>query len=208
MSLPMRRPRPSTLLLRPTGRAACALLGLACLLPAPGYGQGRSFEWIEVSAGLTGDAGRSTYQSYWQRGYGGELSVATPLFAGQAEAGAALHRYATRLERIPRFDAFFAFAGWGVALAPSPHVGWYNGFRLGNYHMRFDEETFTGVRNESELAIALQSRLDLSPVRGWTLFGSVTLQQVYTYIRLRQVYVTAGLRHRMDSPRWLEAFLR
>ncbi len=165
------------------------------------------FATLEVAAGGSTDVARSLVDTYWEQGYGAELSVTTPFYAGTAELGGALHRFDARTADVPRFDAVAVFAGWGVELHPVRWAGWYNGVRIGNYRMSFDDDTFAGVRNESELLVGLHSRIDLE-LGGWTVFGGVTLQQVYTFIRMRSVHVGGGLRYRMRAPGWLQEVLR
>lgn len=175
---------------------------------AAGQAPGGPFSTLEVALGGTTNLNETTFHEYWRPGQGAELSLSTLFYVGEAEAGAALHRYDAHAD-VPRFDALFAFVGWGVALQPVPWIGWYNGLRVGNYRMAFEDDTdFPGVRNESELTLALHSRLDLSPGRGWTIFGGATLQQTYTFIRLRYVYATGGIRYAFETPAWLQTFLK
>lgn len=201
--------RPGALLLR---------LALCCAAWAPADAARSQapapFSTLDVALGGAADVGNALFYEaplfydYWKPGAGAELSVGTPFYLGDVEVGAGLHRYGSATADVPDFDALRVYAGWGIAFRPETWFGWYNGVRLGVFRMRFDEDTFEGVRNESELFVGFHSRVEVTPVRGWSVFGAVTVQQVYTYIRLRPVYLTGGIRRRLDTPGWLEAVLR
>ena len=190
----------------------CALLLLLLILPFSARAQviprAEPFSTISIAAGGTYNVSRSVIHDFWKPGYGGELSLSTPFYFGQAEAGGAFHTYDVADPSVPRFDAILLFAGWGVAVSPIPYFSWYNGFRLGNNRMTFDDDTFPGIRTESEFMLGLNSRLDLLLLQGVGVFGSASLSQTYTFIRFRTVYVTAGLTYRAPSPEWVKSFLR
>lgn len=176
--------------------------------PAAAQPASTPFAMIELSLAASGDVGASLFHDYWRGNTGAEATFATPFYLGTAEAGASIHRYRALRPDVPRFDAVSVYFGWGIPVRITPWLAWHNGLRLGNMRMTFDDDTFKGVRNESELLIGLHSRVEIEPVRNWALFASVTVQQVYTYVRLRPVYVQGGIRHRLRSPQWLEAFLQ
>lgn len=188
--------------------ATLVLLLLACLAPLEAPGQAVApFATLEVAASGTLNVNRNTFHETWRRGYGGGLHVATPFYLGTAELGADLHRYDSFVPPRPRFDALFLFAGWGVAADPPGPLDSYVGLRLGNYRMTFDDATFEGVRNESELAVALHGRLGLRLTDELQLFTAATLLQAYTFVRLRFAYASAGVSYRLDTPRWLQSVL-
>ena len=189
----------------------CALL-LVLILPLSARAQllpqAEPFSTIDIAAGGTYNVSRSVIHDFWKPGYGGELSLSTPFYFGQAEAGGAIHSYDVADPSVPRFDAILLFAGWGVAVTPTPYLSWYNGVRLGNNRMTFDDDTFPGIRTESEFMLGLNSRLDLRLSQEVGVFGSAWLSQTYTFIRFRTVYVSAGLTYRTPSPEWVKTFFR
>ncbi len=168
----------------------------------------KPFSRIEIAGGGALNVGNGPIHDYWEPGYGGEISFLTPFYLGSAEAGAAYHRYEEVSGRVPRFDALLVFAGWGLALEPVDWVSWYNGFRLGNNRMTFDEETFPGVKNESEFLVGAQSRVTIRLFKQTGIFGAAHYTQTYTFVRFRTLYVSAGLTTSFGTPSWFQAFLR
>ena len=186
-----------------------AAVAVLCATAAPSArGQHEPFSRVEITGGPVSDVGSSRIHHYWKPGYGGEVSLFTPFYLGYAEAGAAYHRYDVAVSTVPRFDALLVFAGWGMALEPVHWLSWYNGFRIGNSRMTFDEETFPGVQNESEFLLGGQSRLTLRVYKRTGLFGAVHLTQTYTYVRMRTTYVSFGVTTSFSSPSWLRTALR
>lgn len=175
----------------------------------PAAAQGDPFETLEVSvAASAGVMDAPLFRQYWRPGRGGEAALATPFYVGRAEVGAVVQRHEAAVAEVPRYDAAHLYLGWGLRHAITRHLGVYGGLRLGNYMMRFDDDTFPGVRNESEFTLGLQARLDVTPAPGWHLSGGVAAQQVFTYLRLRQVTASVGLRHTFGTPGWLRRFLQ
>lgn len=166
------------------------------------------FSRVSVSAGGAQNVNRNVFHDYWEPGYGGELVVATPFYLGEAELGVALHRYDVVDPAVPAFDAVLTFLGWGIDLSPVNVISWFNGLRVGNYRMAFDEETFQGVRNESELTLGLQSRIDLHVNRAVGFYVAGRFLRTYTSPRFDTAYVSGGLTLSFDAPGWLRTILR
>ncbi len=191
-------------LLRALHAAAAALCLCACALPL----QAQPFETLELSVTGTVNVNRNLLHEFWRAEPGGGLNVTTPFYLGFAEAGGLLHRYGVQTGAVPRFDALLVYAGWGLRLRLAPRLTWQNGFRVGNYRMMFDDDTFAGVRNESELALSLHSSLSLRLSGRMAVRVSGSYTKVFTFLRLKLFHVSAGVTYRMRTPEWLREFLR
>ncbi|MFQ5572597.1 MAG: hypothetical protein ACE5G0_23230 [Rhodothermales bacterium] len=165
------------------------------------------FSMVEFRASGTQNMNKNFLHDFWDQGFGGELSIATPFYLGYAEAGGAFHRYRVAQPTVPAFNALLFYAGWGLGTDLGSVARIEGGARIGNYRMSFDEDTFTGVKNESELALMLHTRLAVRPFGPVSLHVSGSYMQVYTFVRLKLWYVSAGLSYRMRSPRWLKEML-
>ncbi|MEX0820868.1 MAG: hypothetical protein WD021_01880 [Rhodothermales bacterium] len=182
-------------------------LSLIILVPGTVVGQS-AFSRITISGGADATIHSPRLLPDWKPGRGGHLSVSTPFYFGEAEAGAAFHRYDAQTTDVPRFDALMAFVGWGVRLAPAESFSWYNGMRVGSYRMAFDEETFPGIRNESELSIGLQTRIDVHLTPALNVYIAGRYNRTYTAPRLDLAYLSGGLAISLESPEWLVTLLR
>jgi len=199
-------------LLRPGLRRPGLVLALLLLGPTPATvaAQDRRapFETLEVMVVGATNVNHNFLHTFWKPHTGGGLVLTTPFYLGTAEVGGLYHEYTPRSEGRPLFNAFFLFAGWGLHARPTARISWYNGFRVGNYRMSFDEDTFSGTRNESELTFALQSRLSLSLSSRIAVHLEGGYQKTYTFLRLKLFFVSAGLSYRLHSPAWLKELLQ
>lgn len=166
------------------------------------------FETLSFYSGGLTSFGASPLTDHWNPRYGGEGSVSTPFYWGNAETGLTRFRYDALTREVPRFTAVFIFIGWGLSVIPIKSITWYNGLRIGNYRMTFDRKELSGVKNENELAISLRTQLELVVSPEWSLYAAASLNQAYTYIRLRQYFFTFGLTYSVSTPSWLKEFLR
>ncbi|WP_457653147.1 hypothetical protein [Rhodocaloribacter sp.] len=179
------------------------LLG-ACAIPL----HAQPFETLELSLTGTVNVNRNFLHEFWRAEPGGGLNLTTPFYLGVAEAGGILHRYRAKTGDVPRFDALLIYVGWGFRLKVAPRLAWQNGFRVGNYRMTFDEDTFAGERNESELALAFRSSLRFRLSERVAVRVSGSYMKAFTFHRLKLFHVSAGVSYRMRTPGWLREFLR
>ncbi len=181
---------------------------LALAVPAQAQLRAAPFETLEVRAGGMLNVNRNFLHAFWREGYGGEAAIATPFYLGYAEVGGAFHRYRVEQPTVPAFNALLLYAGWGLGLDVAGRLRLEGGGRIGNYRMSFDEVTFTGVRNESELALLLHTRVTVRAAGPVSVYAAGSYMKVYTFVRLNLWYVSAGLSYRLRSPGWLKDFLR
>lgn len=186
------------------------LLLLLLLLPAASApAQDAAFAWVEVRAAGAANVVRGALDDAWQAGPQAELSAETPFYLGRAGLGVSLQRFESRRPgTVPTFDALQVFARWGLAAAPAPWLQAYAGARLGNHRLTFDEDTFPGSQNESELLLGAEARLEVRLSPAWTLYGAASFQQTYTFERMKLAYAGGGLAYRFGAPPWLQEFLR
>ena len=198
----------SPLLLRSTLWLFCLILfGVSA---HPGQAQKRSepFSTLELRLAGTTNINRNFLHEFWKPGGGVDATLATPFYLGFLEFGTAVHRYDAEQE-VPGFGALWLYAGWGLGADVTDRIRLEGSGRIGNYHMSFDEGSeFTGVINESELALMLHTRLAVRPAGPVSVFVSGSYLQAYTFLRLKLWYVTAGLSYRLSSPEWVKELLR
>lgn len=183
----------------------CTFLLLA-LLPATALAQ--AFETVTIRGGGAVNVNENFLHVFWDQGRGGEASMATPFYLGYLEGGGAFHRYDVVSPSVPPFDAVLLYAGWGLRLDLADRLRLEAGGRLGTYRMTFDEATFAGVRNESELTLGLAGRVSLRLAGPVGLYAGGSYHKVYTFVRLNLWYASAGVSFRFRSPAWLKDVLR
>ncbi len=208
----LRRLGADCMLLQRTAWFFAVFLVLFTVAPPGAHGQ-EPFSRIDLAVGgaqniQEGNLNEARIHDYWKPGYGAELSMSTPFYLGDVEAGVAVHRYKPLSTAVPRFDAFLVHVGWGLNWELVPGFFWYSGIRMGNSRMTFDEDTFPGVKNESEFLLAAHSRATVHITRSTGVYASAHLTQTYTFVRFRTLYISAGLATSFQTPRWLRNFLR
>ena len=156
---------------------------------------------------MTPDVRHNASYEHWRRGSGITFAAATPFYFGEMETGLTLHRYPSSDRDTPSFEAWFVFAGWGAGYSAPRVFSWYAGLRTGIYHMDFDEDTFPGVRKESEFSLALVSRIDLHVSQTIRLFVEGHVMRTYTLPRFDTAGLAGGIGLRFRNPDWLRALL-
>lgn len=181
---------------------------LSLAITAFAQGRANEYETFSIMVGGTHNANRTTFHQYWNPGSGIELSVSTPFYVGYLESAGAFHVYRNKLPSVPRFNAISASVGWGIQVPVTRFLDWRAGVRAGNYRMSFDYETFRGVRNESEFSVAVLSQIHLQFTNTWFFYLSGSYEKTFTYIRLKPLYISAGIGHTFKTPRWMQEVLR
>jgi len=166
---------------------------------------------LHVQPGITYNTNRTQLHEDWQPGFGPQLVMAVPFYAGYLEAVAAFHIYRPlATSDVPAFNALMLQLGWGLE---QPMASWLTvaaGVRVGNYGMGFDTngDLERAEVNESELVTAAQVQLAAHLTDRWSLVAATSYQRTFTRIRMDLVYATVGLRYSFDSPSWLQTLLR
>ncbi len=187
-----------------------------------------AFETMTIHVGGATNFNRTAFHRFWQPGQGGDVTIQTPFYAGQVETGLALHQYAAATDDVPAFDAMQMHVGWSLPVTLSPRLQWQTGFRLGNYYMRFgdavqnghvgcdlggikrcgDDAATIGGDSESEFFMGLHTRLQVRMAPTWSVHTGAYLMNAYTHERIRLVYFSAGISYTVQTPDWLQVFLR
>ncbi len=166
------------------------------------------FSTVDLRLGVTRNINHTFLHEFWKPGGGLDATITTPFYLGFLEIGTAVHRYEADQD-VPGFAALWLYAGWGLGVDLTDRIRLEGSGRMGNYHMSFDSGSeFTGVINESELALMVQSRLAVRPTGSLSVFVSGSYLQAYTFLRLKLWYVTTGLSYRVDTSQWLKGFLK
>ncbi len=195
-------------LLRPSLLLFCLILLGMTAHPGQAQQPTEPFSTVDLRLAGTRNINRNFLHEFWKPGGGVEATLATPFYLGFLEVGTAVHRYEAEQD-VPGFGALWLYAGWGLGVDVADRIRLEGSGRIGNYHMSFDSGSeFTGVINESELALMVQSRLAIRPAGSVSVFVSGSYLQAYTFLRLKLWYVTAGLSYRLNTSEWLKGFLR
>ena len=146
----------SPLLLRPSLLLFCLILLGMTAHPGQAQQPTEPFSTVELRLAGIRNINRNFLHEFWKPGGGVEVTLATPFYLGFLEFGTALHRYDAEQE-VPGFGALWLYAGWGLGADVTDRIRLEGSGRIGNYHMSFDGGSeFTGVINESELALMVQ----------------------------------------------------
>ncbi len=167
-----------------------------------------AFETLELHALGAANVNRTFLHTLWRARPGAGLSAETPFYLGRIEVGGAWQRFAAATPTVPRFDALLLYLGWGFRWRLSRSLSWQNTVRLGNYRMTFDEQTFSGVRNESETAVGFAAGLDLRLLRSLGLRVGGHYMKAFTFRRLHLFHVEVGLSYSLKTPEWLKTVLQ
>lgn len=165
------------------------------------------YQSVTVYLSGSSNVNRERFHSFWQPGYGLDVGAHTPFYRGVVEVGTSWHRYRSGDGAVPRFEAFWIFAGWGIPLPITPWLNTLTGVRLGNYLMWFDDDT-PGLVRENELTLGVHGRLSIPIGNSWSLFAGGACQKTFTALRINLWYVSVGVAHGLRSPSWLKQFLR
>jgi hypothetical protein len=180
------------------------------LLPSGGAAQSRPapFETVDITLTALTDVGHGLFQRDWDPGLAAGVAFAFPFYRGLVETGLQYSHPEPRRDELPGFRSLFVYAGWGATERIGRRVHAHGGIRTGLFVMRFDGDTIPGFsRRESELGLALRAGLSYFLGPAWHLDASSSYQAVFTRPRIEEVFLSAGIGRRFQSPGWLRDFL-
>jgi hypothetical protein len=183
------------------------LIFLAC---AGAFGEkSEPFDRINLVLDYAWNTNRNGYHEYWDANNGFGAAARTPFYLGSIEVGCQIASNHANRAVCPEYLSLFGFFGWGAGHRISGDISWYNGLRLGNYYMQFDDEmAVRTVRNESELAYEFISEIGFSPVENYTVSLSGRYRKIFTHRRIHLSYISLGIARSFGTPGWLRDFLK
>lgn len=168
----------------------------------------RPFDRLVVGARATGALDRGDFHESWEPGFGVELDVATPFYAGDLFL---LTRVSGNGARdgvdVPDLTTIAIVAGWSASrrIAGPVHVGVNAG--LGITEWLFDVDERESVRLEMELCTELGARVSLPVADAWDIVAAATWQATSTYHRIDITYLSLGLARTFGAPDWIGSVL-
>lgn len=189
------------------GRLFFLLLWGGLLLPAAGAQPAGPFSRLRLSAGPAFDVGGGALHRYWRPARGGSFAVAAPFYAGEVVLEAEAQQFRAAAEGVADFRALLVAVGWDAGLGlPGPFTARLGG-RMGACQMSFQASPFAGGRSESELTLVGAGGLEAALNRRWSVYARAGYQKTFTYIRMRPVFVYAGVGYSLPTPRRLRRAL-
>ena len=171
---------------------------------------------VDKAAFATADVGlqtvvstnRGDFHRYWTSSPGLEGYVSTPFYRGDIQLGGRMVSFESRTGDVTDYLSVFVYAGWGLSWALPYNVKGFTGFNIGSDQMLFEFEDRPGSKHESEFGMTLNVSLS-APLRGrWSVTAGGNYSEIFTYNRIRLVFVSVGLSRSFDLPVWLKEFLK
>lgn len=185
----------------------CAVVLAAAVTGDANAQQTRPFETFTLSASYLADVSQNTFHDIWTTRDGGRIQFETPFYLGVAELGFHLYQNDSNDAAVPSFYSFFLYIGWGYEVPLPEGLRWINGFRFGDFHIGFDDDSIQeGVRTESELGVGVFTELRWFVTGRWSLRANAEYRTIYTYRRIDLAFVGVGIGRTFDSPGWLREF--
>jgi len=175
--------------------------------PAVSKENSDAFTNIKLGLNFIKNTNNNVFHEYWAPDQGVEFYGQMPFYFGQIEGGIHFVPYENRAA-VPEFLSFYYYLGWGETLKFLGPVTWYNGLRIGNYNMNFDDSNINETqRSESELCVGLQSKIRYSIFSNFEVELSAIYLKVFTYKRVELAFISAGLTYGFSTPQWIREIL-
>ena len=170
--------------------------------------QQKPYETLEVGLNYIENSNRNLFHQYWEpmSGVGGFWEM--PYYFGSVKAGIYTFSCHAIKNSVSDFFIAYIYAGWDFKLLLFSRLNWYNGVSIGNNQMRFEDEDFSGFKDESEFGITYDSRLNFPVYKKLSINLSVSRLLIFTHKRIKLTFVAAGISYSFITPKWLQEFMK
>jgi hypothetical protein len=166
------------------------------------------FETLDVSIELLADVNQGRLQRDWSPGPALGIGLSMPFYLGNAELGVQLASPSARRASQPDFRSLFVYAGWNGTRELGRRLRAQVGVRAGIVALSFDNEDIPAFRqHESEPAVTARGALRWTPLAPWFTEAAVAWHSVFTEPRMEQIFLSAAVGRRFQTPTWLRDFL-
>ena len=184
----------------------CALV--ASVPTATAQQRAAPFETLDLSIELLADIHQGTLQRDWSPGPALGIGLAFPFYLGNVELGVQLARPSARYSSLPDFRSLYIYAGWSGTRELGRRLRAEAGVRAGMVGLRFNVDTLPAFRqHENEPAVTARGALRWTPRDPWFTEAAVAWHTVFTEPRIEQIFLSAGMGRRFQTPTWLRDFL-
>jgi len=166
----------------------------------------KPFDTLEIGLHCAVNTNRNRFHDYWKPRQGVAASLATPFYYGQVRAGIQMYPFYGRDAGISNFTSAFIYLGWGLEWTLPHKFDWFNGFSIGNNLMIFADAERES-KYESELSASINSSLSYTIHDRWAICLAGHYQIIFTYKRIKLLFLSMGLSHSVSTPKWLREFL-
>lgn len=168
------------------------------------------FENITVGLDAAVTVYDNTFKEYWNSGNAFGLSVSTPFYYGNLDAGLIFNPYYAKDKEQPDFTGLLIYLQWSENVLTYQNTSLSLGLSTGLYQMIFDKtEEYYNQSDlfEHEITIGLSALLSHKIENN--ISANITCQYHTIYFRkkLSFVYIGASLRYSFKTPDWLKEFL-
>jgi hypothetical protein len=188
----------------------CTLVFAAgALIGGPVHAGGARVPFATFEAGLDYASvfHENEFHDYWEPGAGFAAWAHTPVYAGDLHLGARYLFNRGAQPELPDFGSLYLYLGWSYPISVTGRFVLHPGAALGGNIMSFDSEGGAGIRYETEAAAELFVRAGFRPRDRWRINAAVGWQTMFTYYRIDQAWIQAGISRTFDMPGWLRGFL-
>lgn len=164
-----------------------------------------AFTTLDIQLGYASNFNRTEFHNYWEAGQGVRAAIETPFYVGKTVAGAQVISYESKMDRIPGFESYYLFLGWGMEKLLTSGVTITAGFQAGNDLMIF--KAAGGIVRESELEAGIFSGIAVTLPHKYELQCTISRQVLNTHRRIVRDFITLGIGYTIATPTWLRDFL-
>lgn len=167
------------------------------------------FETLDLELAGLAEIDHNRFHDHWSPAPGVALSVSTPFHLGRLRLALELHQVDATTPDVPDFFVHAETLTWTLAASPHRWIRLEGGGLLGRYAMSFDSEEVSGFSaTESELVVGALLAADVTVAGPVGVRMAASRRVVLTAVAIHQLYLSAGIRIRADTPSWLRELLR
>lgn len=173
------------------------------------FSQTEPFSKITIALSAARQGNSTLLNEFWDNNFALEGSIESPFYFGDVKTGLVFLPFEGNSVKYPNFKIFYFYLGWNGVLHFYKNFSASFGVSAGSSLMYFHEDEIAAFeRTESELTFSTGAKIKYQIAGKIGIFSKIDLIKIFTKNNIDLMLVSAGIDFAIDTPNWLENFLK
>lgn len=173
------------------------------------FSQTEPFSKITIGLSAARQGNSTLLNEFWNNNFALEGSFESPFYFGEVKTGLVFLPFEGNSVKYPNFKIFYFYLGWDGVLHFYDNFAASFGVSAGSSLMYFHADEIAAFeKTESELAFSTGAKIKYQIAGKFGIFSKIDLIKIFTKNNIDLMLISAGVDFTIDTPKWLESFLK
>jgi len=173
------------------------------------FSQNEPFSKITIALSAAKQGNSTLINDFWENNFSLEGNLESPFYFGEVKTGLIFIPFTGNSVKYPNFKIFYFYLGWNGVINFYNNFSASFGISAGSSFMYFHADQIAAFeKTESELTFSTGAKIKYQIAGKVGIFSKIDLIKIFTKNNIDLILISAGIDFTIDTPKWLENFLK